>query len=96
MMKRREFLKAAALAAGGMMATGGCATAGGGAKGCAGGRRITVAGTGCEFEREPLLRPFGFKGGYLTNIRQSAAMIQSKSCQRVISICTHSTLWSDA
>lgn len=95
-MKRREFLKAAALAAGGMMATGGCATAGGGAKGCAGGRRITVAGTGCEFEREPLLRPFGFKGGYLTNIWQSAAMIQSTSGKRGIGICTHSTLWSDA
>jgi L-alanine-DL-glutamate epimerase-like enolase superfamily enzyme len=95
-MKRRDFLKAAALAAG-AAAAGGCATAGAaGGDRSPGGRRITVAETGCEFEREPLLRPFGFKGGYLTNIWQSAAMIRGTSGRRGIGICTHSTLWSDA
>ncbi len=93
-MKRREFLKVAALAAG-SAAAGGCATARAGAAKPVG-RRITVADTGCEFEREPLLRPFGFKGGYLTNIWQSAAMIRSTSGRRGIGLCTHSTLWSDA
>ena len=29
-------------------------------------RPITIARTGCGFEREPMVRPFGFKGGYLT------------------------------
>jgi len=60
------------------------------------GKTITVADTGCEFEREPLLRPFGFKGGYLTNVWQSAAMIRSTGGKRGIGLCTHSTLWSDA
>jgi len=92
-MTRRAFLKVAASGAG-AAAVGGCVTSGGGARPCT--RRITVADTGCEFEREPLLRPFGFKGGYLTNIWQSAAMIRSTGGQRGIGICTHSTLWSDA
>ena len=92
-MTRRGFMKVAAMGAG-VAAAGGCATSGGSA--CPGARRITVADTGCEFEREPLLRPFGFKGGYLTNIWQSAAMIRSTSGKHGIGICTHSTLWSDA
>ena len=94
-MKRRDFLKAAALAAG-AAAAGGCATARAASAKPAAGKRITVADTGCDFEREPLLRPFGFKGGYLTNVWQSAAMIRSTSGQRGIGLCTHSTLWSDA
>jgi L-alanine-DL-glutamate epimerase-like enolase superfamily enzyme len=93
-MKRRDFLKAAALAAA-TVAADGCATAGVRRAG-RGGKRITIADTGCDFEREPLLRPFGFKGGYLTNVWQSAAMIRSSSGKRGIGLCTHSTLWSDA
>ena len=92
-MKRRDFLKAAALAAG--AAAGGCATAAATAAKTAL-KPITVADTGCEFEREPLLRPFGFKGGYLTNVWQSAAMIRSTSGKRAIGLCTQSVLWSDA
>jgi len=93
-MKRRDFLKVAALAAG-VAAVGKGATArAADAKPL--GKRITVADTGCDFEREPLLRPFGFKGGYLTNIWQSAAMIRSTGGKRGIGLCTHSTLWSDA
>lgn len=94
-MKRRDFLKAAALAAG-AAAAGGCATAGAATATKAGGKAIAVADSGCDFEREPLLRPFGFKGGYLTKIWQSAAMIRSTSGKRGIGLCTHSTLWSDA
>lgn len=94
-MKRRDFLKAAALAAGAVVAEG-CATGRAAASKPGNGKRIDVADTGCEFEREPLLRPFGFKGGYLTNVWQSAAMIRSASGQRGIGLCTHSTLWSDA
>lgn len=93
-MTRRDFLQAAALTAG-AAAAGGCATAGAPAA-ASGFKPITVADTGCEFEREPLLRPFGFKGGYLTNVWQSAAMIRGTSGRRGIGLCTHSTLWSDA
>ncbi len=94
-MKRRDFLKAATVAAGSLMA-GGCKLAGAAAEEKTARKKITVADTGCDFEREPLLRPFGFKGGYLTNVWQSAAMIRSTSGQRGIGVCTHSTLWSDA
>jgi len=94
-MKRRDFMKAAALTAGVTLANG-CVSAGASNGEKTMKKTITVADTGCEFEREPLLRPFGFKGGYLTNIWQSAAMVQSTSGQRGIGLCTHSTLWSDA
>ena len=55
-----------------------------------------VKATGSNFEREPLLRPFGFKGGYLTELWQSAFMLQGESGMRKIGICTHNVLWSDA
>ena len=93
-MNRRDFLKAAALTAGGIVAGGVPVACAEDAK--AAHKAITVADTGCDFEREPLLRPFGFKGGYLTNVWQSAAMIRSTSGKRGIGLCTHSTLWSDA
>jgi len=93
-MKRRDFLTAAAVAAGGTL-FGGCKMAQA-VSGKAAFKPITVADTGSDFEREPLLRPFGFKGGYLTKIWQSAAMIRSTSGKRGIGLCTHSTLWSDA
>ena len=55
-----------------------------------------VAATDSNFEREPLIRPFGFKGGYMREIWQSAAMLQGDSGMRKIGICTHNVLWSDA
>lgn len=95
-MKRRKFLQHAALAAGGVAVAGRApaAAAVGGVKPPQ--KSITVAATGCEFEREPLIRPFGFKGGYLSNLWQSVAMIRSTSGASGIGIGTQSTLWSDA
>jgi len=55
-----------------------------------------VTATDSNFEREPLIRPFGFKGGYMTEIWQSAYMLQGESGIRKVGICTHSVLWSDA
>ena len=55
-----------------------------------------VMATAANFEREPLIRPFGFKGGYMTEIWQSAFMLQGESGLRKIGVCTHSVLWSDA
>jgi L-alanine-DL-glutamate epimerase-like enolase superfamily enzyme len=57
---------------------------------------IHIAKVGSNFEREPLIRPFGFKGGYMTEIWQSAAYMEGDSGKHTIGLCTQSVLWSDA
>ncbi|MBI5770744.1 MAG: L-alanine-DL-glutamate epimerase [Verrucomicrobia bacterium] len=57
---------------------------------------ITIARVSSDFEREPLIRPFGFKGGYQTEIWQSAALLESAAGRRGIGLCTQGVLWSDA
>ena len=57
---------------------------------------ITIARVGANFEREPMIRPFGFKGGYQTEIWQSAAFLESDSGRHGIGLCTQGVLWSDA
>jgi len=57
---------------------------------------ITVARVGSNFEREPLIRPFGFKGGYQTETWQSVALLESASGRRGIGLGTQGVLWSDA
>jgi len=57
---------------------------------------ITVASVNSSFEREPLIRPFGFKGGYVSEIWQSIAGMESGSGQRAACLNTQSPLWSDA
>lgn len=57
---------------------------------------ITIKEVDSNLEREPLIRPFGFKGGYMTEIWQTAAFMQSESGTRKIGLCTHNVLWSDA
>jgi hypothetical protein len=59
-------------------------------------RSITVSRVSADFEREPLIRPFGFKGGYQSEIWQSAALIESGPGKRGIGLCTQGVLWSDA
>lgn len=59
-------------------------------------RLITISETGSNFEREPLIRPFGFKGGYMREIWQSIAMIKSESGIKKTGTCSQSILWSDA
>ena len=56
--------------------------------------RITKSNT--NFEREPLLAPFGFKGGYLSELWQSVVRFENAQRQRGIGLGTQSTLWSDA
>lgn len=49
----------------------------------------------CAFEREPLSAPFGFKGGYISELWQASATLSHGS----LSACglgTQSVLWSDA
>ena len=57
---------------------------------------ITIAAVNSNFEREPLIRPFGFKGGYMTEIWQTVALLRSASGTRKIGLGTQSVLWSDA
>ncbi len=57
---------------------------------------ITIARTGANFEREPLVRPFGFKGGYQSEIWQSAVRIESAAGRAGLGLGTQGVLWSDA
>ncbi len=57
---------------------------------------IHIGSVSSDFEREPMIRPFGFKGGFLTEIWQTAAWMESESGIRAIGLGTQSVLWSDA
>ena len=59
-------------------------------------KNIHIKSTDLNFEREALIRPFGFKGGYMSEIWQSAALIESDSDNNAVGLCTQSVLWSDA
>lgn len=59
-------------------------------------KNILIADTDSNFEREPLIRPFGFKGGYMTEIWQTAAWMKSDSGIEKVGLCTQNVLWSDA
>ncbi len=59
-------------------------------------KRITISGVNSNFEREPLIRPFGFKGGYMTEIWQTINYLESGSGLHAIGLCTQNVLWSDA
>ena len=95
-MNRRNFIKGAgaiaALSAVGMDHAA-CTASGAGRKAM---KPFRIMATDSNFEREPLIRPFGFKGGFMREIWQSAAMLQGESGTRKVGICTHSVLWSDA
>lgn len=57
---------------------------------------IEITRTNCNFEREPLLSPFGFKGGYLSELWQSVVLLESSTGEQGIGLGTQSVLWSDA
>ena len=89
-MNRREFIVGAAAAAGAAK----LGLAHGAAQPAF--RPITIAKTACNFEREPMVRPFGFKGGYLTEEWIVSAFVRSTSGKHGIGLGTQSCLWSDA
>ncbi|HLF33673.1 MAG TPA: enolase C-terminal domain-like protein [Cyclobacteriaceae bacterium] len=89
---RRDFIKATAAGAGMII----CSPLSGMMNWDRHKKQITITDVDSNFEREPLIRPFGFKGGYMHEIWQSAVMLKSSSGIRKIGICTHSVLWSDA
>ncbi len=59
-------------------------------------KRIGIASVSANFERETLVRPFGFKGGYMTEIWQTIALLESARGTRKVGLCTQNVLWSDA
>ena len=57
---------------------------------------ITIQNISANFEREPLIRPFGFKGGYMREIWQTVAGLESANSIRAVGLNSQSILWSDA
>jgi len=93
MVSRRNFIKTTAIA--------GAAAFSGIASCSLPGRKkslknITIQSVGLKSEKEPLIRPFGFKGGYMTEIWQTANLIKSTSGIEKVGLCTQNVLWSDA
>jgi len=60
------------------------------------GRVIRITEVDSNFEREPLIRPFGFKGGYMSEIWQTAVRLGSDRGNSEVGLCSQSVLWSDA
>lgn len=59
-------------------------------------KNIRIVQTNSKFERDPLKSPFGFKGGYLSELWQSVSYLESASGNHSIGLGTQSVLWSDA
>ncbi|MFC1582766.1 enolase C-terminal domain-like protein [Planctomycetota bacterium] len=59
-------------------------------------KTITIKRANSNFEREPLVRPFGFKGGYMTESWQTTVLLESEGGKQGIGLSTQSVLWSDA
>ena len=57
---------------------------------------IAIEATHLNFEREPLLKPFGFKGGYISTVWHTVVGLRSRSGSTGIGLGTQSVLWSDA
>ena len=56
---------------------------------------LKLSRVNCDFEREPLVAPFGFKGGYVNEIWQSAVMMENSNGDQSVGLGTQSVLWSD-
>jgi L-alanine-DL-glutamate epimerase-like enolase superfamily enzyme len=56
---------------------------------------ITIRTVGANHEREPLLRPYGFKGGSVSESFHSVVLLESTSGKRSVGVSKQSVLWSD-
>lgn len=59
-------------------------------------KTIQIVKTDSNFEREKLIRPFGFKGAYLTELWQIITRLTSTSGIACIGLSTQSVLYGDA
>ena len=57
---------------------------------------MQITATNCNFEREPLKQPFGFKGGYVTDVWQTIARLDDAGGMAGLGLGTQGVLWSDA
>lgn len=94
-MKRRDFIMNTALATGTTM-MGNPLKLPASSKNPENRKSILIKKVSSNFEREPLIHPFGFKGNYLTEIWQTANYLESDSGLHAIGLSTQSVLWSDA
>ena len=92
---RRTFIKGGILASGAALAARSLEISTSAAT-STGPKSIKIAKVASNFEREPLLRPFGFKGGYMSEIWQTVARLESDSGLHGLGLCTQGVLWSDA
>ena len=92
-ISRRAFVKTASMASSAILATpiiSSCMAQGKQDK------EITISHVNSNFEREPLVRPFGFKGGYMSEIWQTISLLESDSGNSGLGLDTQNVLWSDA
>lgn len=59
-------------------------------------KEIKIEKINCNFEKEAFIRPFGFKGGYITEAWQSISSMVSSFGNIGLGLATQSVLWSDA
>lgn len=59
-------------------------------------KKIAIKSTDVLFEREPLVSPFGFKGGFLSELWQVVVRLQSDNGHSSIGLGVQSVLWSDS
>jgi len=57
---------------------------------------MKIVKSNCDFQREPLKAPFGFKGGYLSELWQTVVNMETADGIKSTGLGTQSTLWSDA
>ena len=53
---------------------------------------IKIAKTNCNFEREPLSAPFGFKGKYIDELWQTAALVEDLAGNSIMFLLTEYAL----
>lgn len=93
MVSRREFIRTSSIACAGTLSGLAAISV---PYACKSIKPFTIQSVGSNFEREPLIRPFGFKGGFMTEIWQTANALQSVSGIKKVGLCTQNVLWSDA
>ncbi|MBD2753976.1 mandelate racemase/muconate lactonizing enzyme family protein [Spirosoma validum] len=59
-------------------------------------KTLRINRTNANFEREPLIRQFGFKGNFMHECWQSASLVETESGLRKIGLATQNVLYDDA
>ncbi|MHC4887625.1 MAG: hypothetical protein ACYTGH_21310 [Planctomycetota bacterium] len=57
---------------------------------------VTITSGRLNFEREPLANPFGFKGGYLSELWQGIVKLEDREGNVGLGVGVQSVLWSDS